>query len=198
MEQKRADEKQRKPERKPAKKGIEEIKKELESCQGLREEYLSGWQRTRADFINYKKEEEQRIKKLLEWEKENLILEILPILDNFELAEKNLTDELKKEQNISKASFHCSLGKESKLSFRSLDAKIEGLKQIKKQMEEFLRIQGVEEIDVLDKEFDPSTSEAIEEIEKQGAQSGFVLSIIQKGYQLNKKVIRPARVKISK
>ena len=152
----------------------EEIKKGLEECQKQKKEYLTGWQRARADFINYKKEEEQRIKKLLEWEKENLILEILPILDNFELAEKNLDDKLKKEQNIA------------------------GLRQIKNQLQEFLRKQGVEEIDVLDKGFDPSTSEAIEEIKKEGAKSGFVLSIIQKGYRLNERVIRPARVKISK
>jgi len=183
--QKNADEKQENIDKKFDKKEGGKIKKELKECENLKQEYLAGWQRARADFINYKKEGEQGIKKLLEWEKENLILEILPILDNFELAEKNLDDELKKEQNISKA------------SFLSLAAKIEGFRQIKKQLEEFLKVQGIEEIDVLGKKFDPSTSEAIEEIKEQDAESELVLNVIQKGYQLNKKVIRPARVKIS-
>lgn len=153
---------------------IEKIKKELKECQELGQEYLTGWQRARADFINYKKEEEERIKRLLEWQKENLILKILPILDNFQLAEENLDEGLKKQQNVS------------------------GLRQIKKQLEEFLKTQGAEELDVLDKEFDPNTSEAVEEIEKKDVQAGIVLEIIQKGYCLNGKIIRPAKVVVNK
>ena len=111
---------------------------------------------------------------MLELEKQELILKILPVLDNFELAEKDFNDKLKKEQDT------------------------EGLKQIRKQLQEFLKTHGVEEINVLNKEFDPNTTEAVEEIEKQDAQSGFVLEVIQKGYQINDKILRPARVKISK
>ena len=67
----------------------EEVKNELGECQKQRDEYLAGWQRARADLLNYKKEEIERIGELIKYVGEEIILKILPILDNFELAEKN-------------------------------------------------------------------------------------------------------------
>jgi len=67
---------------------LEELKKKLEECQQLKEEYLAGWQRERADFLNYRKEEMERIGEIIKYADIGLISKILPILDNFEISEK--------------------------------------------------------------------------------------------------------------
>ena len=151
-----------------------EFKKQLGECQKLNDEYLAGWQRARADFINYKKEEGQKFQELLKYAVESLVLNFLAILDNFEAAEKNLKDERKKEPDI------------------------KGFLQIKKQIEDFLKQQGLEEIETKGEKFNPSFHEAIEGIEKKGSEPGEIIEIVQKGYKLNGKVIRPVKVKITK
>ena len=115
----------------------EYISRELETCQKQKEEYLAGWQRSRADFLNYKKEEMERIGELLKYAGEELVLKILPILDNFEIIEKKLPDDLRKDDNI------------------------KGLLLIKNQLLDFLKSQGVEEIKSQGQKFDPNFHEAV-------------------------------------
>ena len=78
----------------------DEIKKELEAAKAKCEEYLNGWKRERADFLNYKKEEMERIGQLVQYSQEELILKIIPILDNIYLAESHVPEELKTHQWI--------------------------------------------------------------------------------------------------
>ncbi len=153
------------------------------------EEYLNSWKRERADFINYKKEELERIKGVIGYAGEEMILKILPILDNFEIAEKSIPDDLKKDEHI------------------------KGLIQIKQQMLDFLKSQGVEPINVLGEKFDPNLHEAIGETSPsdlsaeasakvealaKGGESGIIVEEIKKGYKINNRLLRPAKVKISK
>jgi len=152
----------------------EDSKEKLKRCEEMRNEYLAGWQRAKADLLNYKKDEAERVGKILKFSAEEMILGILPILDNFNLAEKGLSKELKENEHI------------------------KGILQIKKQFKEILRKQGVEEIKTINEKFDPNFHEAVEEIEKKGFEKGIIVEEIQKGYILNNKVIRPARVKVSK
>ena len=72
----------------------------------------------------------------------------------------------------------------------------QGFIPIKKQIEEFLKKEGIEEIKALGEKFDPATMEIVEEVE--GGESGTVAEEFQKGYTINNKVLRPARVKINK
>ncbi len=153
---------------------IEELKKKLEECQKKRDEYLAGWQRARADFLNYKKEEMERIKEILKYGNENLILKILPILDNFELIEKKLPENLKNDENL------------------------KGVLQTKTQFQDFLKNQGIEEIKTIGEKFDPNFQEVVEEVEVKDKESGTIIEETQKGYILNGKVLRPAKVKIAK
>ena len=74
--------------------------RELEECQKQKDEYLTGWQRERADFLNYKKGELERIGEIIKYGDLGLILKILPILDNFEIAEKKLPENLKNDDNV--------------------------------------------------------------------------------------------------
>lgn len=155
----------------------EDLKKQLEEYKKKSEEYLAGWQRARADFLNYKKEEMERIGEILKYANENFILKILPILDNFEKAAKEIPEDKKKDKFL------------------------EGLLQIKNQLRDFLKSQGVEEIKALGEKFDPNFHEMAEPAAAEvraGKESGIIIEEVQKGYKLPGKVIRPARVKVVK
>jgi len=65
---------------------------ELEICKKQAEEYLNNWKRERADFINYKKDEIKRLEEIVKFGNEALILEIIEILDDLELAAKHRND----------------------------------------------------------------------------------------------------------
>jgi len=151
-----------------------ELKKKLEECQKLKDEYLAGWQRERAELLNYKKEEMERIGELIKYADVGLILKILPILDNFEIAEKKSLENLKNDDNI------------------------KGLLQIKTQLQDFLKNQGVEEIKSVGERFDPNFHEVVEEVETKEKESGIIIEEVQKGYTINGKVLRPAKVKVAK
>ena len=150
------------------------IARELKECQKLKDEYLAGWQRARADFLNYKKEEVERIEEILKYAAEGLILKILPILDNFYLIEKKIPENLKVNENV------------------------KGILQLKTQLQDFLKKLGVEEIKSVGEKFDPNFQEVIGEIEAKDKKPGIILEEEQKGYKLHGKVIRPAKVRVTK
>ena len=147
---------------------VEELKKELETAKSKCEEYLNGWKRERADFLNYKKGEMERIGDLVKYANEELILKIIPILDNIYLAESHVPEELKNHKWI------------------------EGFNQIKNQLCDFLKKEGIEGIETLGKKFDPTVMEAVE------GDGDTVAEEVQRGYTMNGKIIRVAKVKISK
>jgi len=137
---------------------------EIEELKAKCEEYLNGWKRERADFLNYKKEEMERIGQMIKYANQELILKILPILDNFELAEKHIADE--------------------------------GISQIKKQLSDLLAKEGIEAIKTMGEPFDPNTMEAVGEAE--GGEEGTIAEEVLRGYTMHGKVIRPAKVKVTK
>jgi molecular chaperone GrpE len=153
-------------------KTIEELNKEIEGLEQKKEEYFSGWQREKADFINYKKQEFERLKGTLCIAKESVFEEVIPVLDSFRLAEKAISEEDKSNKSIT------------------------GLLMIKKQLEGALKALGLEEIESIGKKFDPNLHEAIEETE--GGEPGSIVEEIEKGYSYNGKVLRPSKVKVGK
>jgi len=137
------------------------------------QEYLENWKRERASFLNYKKQEAERVSELMKFANQGLILDILDILDNIYIAEKKLPKDLEKNEWV------------------------KGILNIKNQILEFLKNQRVEQIDCLKKDFDPNFHESVEMAESD-SKSGTIIKEFKKGYILNSKVIRPARVKIAK
>ncbi len=160
--------------KKPVSKKIKELEKKLEECEKEKQEYIEGWQRAKADYLNSRRNDDIRMKEIIKNSNEELILNILPILDNLELAEKNLPENLKENDFV------------------------KGVIQIKKQFQDVLKNEGVEEIKSCGENFDPNLHTAVEEIEKKDAESGTIAEEIQKGYTLNGKVIRSSRVKTIK
>jgi len=155
---------------------IEEIKKQLEEAEKKAAEYLAGWQRARADLLNYKKEEMERMGELIKYSAEEFILKLLPVLDSFNLAVKQ--DE----------------------------KSAEGFMQIKKQLEDLLKNFGVEELKTIGEKFDPNFHEVIEETEAKGngstsspqVEPGTIMEEVQRGYIINGKLLRPAKVKVAR
>jgi|SRR3989338_8955807 len=136
------------------------------------DEYLNNWKRSAADFINYKKDEMERAGLLVGYTKEDIIHKILPIFDSFYLAEKEISEEFKNSEWF------------------------KGFLQIKKQIEEFLKKEGIEEIKTVGEKFNPEVMEVIEQIE--GDKPDMVVEELQKGYKMEEKIIRPAKVKVTK
>jgi molecular chaperone GrpE len=150
----------------------EEPNKELEELKQKKEEYFAGWQREKADFLNYKKQEFERLKGTLCIAKESVFEDIIPVLDNFRLAEKAISEEDKNNKSVI------------------------GLLMIKKQLESALKALGLEETESIGHKFDPSLHEAVEEIE--GGEEGVIVEEIEKGYSYNGKILRPSKVKVGK
>jgi len=149
-------------------------KDKLKEYESLKNEYLACWQRERADFINYKKNELVRMSELVSYANIDLILKILPILDNFELVEKKMPKELKGDKNV------------------------KGLLQIRLQIKDFLKNQKIKEIESVGQKFNPNFHEAIGEVKAKGRESGIIIEEVEKGYRVGERVIRIAKVKISK
>ena len=131
--------------------------------------------RSKAEFINYRKRLEEEQSRLLKYCNEDLIKEVLPILDNFERAIK--MDDTNLDDEVSKF--------------------LSGFKMIYCNLVNILKNNGVIEIDGNNKPFDPTYHEAIMTEKRDGVQPGMVLEVLQKGYILKDKVIRPAMVKVS-
>ena len=152
---------------------------ELSECVKKRDEYLAGWQRARADFLNYKKEEADKINSLAFFARAEVILNILEVLDTFDKAKQETGAMLEKHP--------CP----------DLKGMREGFLQVGKQMRDVLKKYDIEEIKTIGEKFDPELAEAIEQIESD-AGTGIIVEEIQKGYKIAGKVLRPAQVKVAK
>jgi len=146
--------------------------KEFEKLKHERDEYLDGWKRAKADFLNYKKEESMRMQIMTEYTERDLLIKILPILDGVERAMKEIPEKQRKGEVY------------------------KGFLQIVSLWQKFLKNQGIEEIEAIGKQFDPEVHEAVEEVE--GEESGVVVEEAEKGYMKNKRVLRVAKVKVTK
>lgn len=145
---------------------------ELAKTQQERDEYLQGWQRAKADFINYKKDETKRLEEFGRYQAERMLTEFLTVVDSFDLAIATM----EKSGVVDK-----------------------GITMIRGQMEDMLRRRGVTRISVVPGDvYDPNIAEAITEAPSDSIPEGNVVEEIESGYRFEEKVIRPARVKVSK
>ena len=151
-----------------------EIEVKLDECMREREEYLDGWKRAKADLINYKNEETERMARVVEYRENEIASEIIGISDSFRDAEKGIPEERIEGDEV-----------------------IKGLLRIKGNLDGTIRKMGLEEIASVGKEFDPNFHEAVELVDAEG-ESGTVVEEVSKGYMRTGRVIRPAKVKVIK
>lgn len=151
---------------------IEKLQKELEECKKQSEEYLAGWKRAKADYLNFKKENEEASAELKSWMAKIFLMPLLNIMDSFDKAFAAIPENLKN------------------------DAWASGIAGIKKQLEDYLKMQKVEAMVAVGEKFDPLKHEAIESVD--GGESGKIAEEVQKGYLIDGEVLRPAKVKVFK
>lgn len=137
-------------------------------------EYLSGWQRARADLDNYRRrvlldQENQRLQA-----KRQLINDLIPLIDNFRAITVHLPVDLKDNDWV------------------------QGVLHVARQLELLLNQFGVVSINQLDQPFDPRLHEAVATVQDQSKSSGSIVAILQSGYKIGDQVIRPAKVKVAK
>ena len=147
------------------------LEESLKKIKELEEEVL----KAKADNINYRKRKDEEVSRMLEFANEDIVKDILPSIDNFERAinldDENLDDELSKF--------------------------LAGFKMIYCHLVDVLEKYDVKAIDDKGKEFDPKLHQAVLTEKVEGMEPGMVVEVMQKGYMLKDKVIRPAMVKVS-
>jgi len=165
---------------------LKSLQKELAETREEAQTNLSGWQRSQADFENYKKRKENESKELIEFAREVTVAKLLPTLDSLEQAIRHMPHK-QAEDGV-------------ELSPEEFQKKYEqwasGAEGLVNQLDKVLAELGVKKIEAVGKRFDPNFHEAIQEVP--GDEDGIVMQEFVTGYELNGKVIRPSQVSISK
>jgi molecular chaperone GrpE len=155
----------------PATSRTAEAEDSLARAERERDEYLDLARRTQADFENYRKRAAKEAAAAGERAKSGLVRELLPIVDNLERA---LASADESEQHLA-----------------------EGVRLVHSELIAVLERNGVEQFDPSGERFDPGEHEALSMRPQDGAESGLVLDVVEKGYRANGTVLRPARVVVS-
>lgn len=156
----------------------EDISEEI-SVEDLKKQADDRYARLMAEFQNFKKRSAKEKQDIHSYANEKIIKDLLDVLDNFERAislMNNGNDDIKSDEN---------------------DAMQEGISLIFNQLLEVLTKAGLEEIEALGQEFDPKFHHAVLNEPSDEFKSGEVSKVLQKGYKLNDRVIRPAMVVVS-
>ena len=151
-----------------------ELIEKLKAAEESARKYLDLYVRTQAEMENLRKRLQKEKEDFLKFANESLIKELLPVVDNLENALKHAHDE------------------------NSVEALREGIELTLKGMKDALSKAGVEEIKALGEPFDPNYHHAVSQEETDEVEPGTVVQVLQKGYTLNKRLLRPAMVVVSK
>lgn len=146
---------------------------ELDAARSKAQEYFDGWQRERADFVNYRKRVERDLRDLQQTAAADTLQSLLPILDDFERATASVPEDLRQQPWL------------------------EGIIAIQRKLQKVLEDQGITALDPVGEVFDPSLHEAIATDASTDVPSGHVTATLQKGYLHGDRVLRPALVRVA-
>jgi molecular chaperone GrpE len=145
-----------------------DLEARLAEAEAKRDEYLALAQRVQADFENYRKRAIRDQERLVAHAHERLVRELLPVLDDL-------------ERTLEAAERH----EEAAL--------VDGVRLVERSLRKALEKEGLIEIDANGR-FDPHVHEAVLAQSREGAEPGMVVEVLQRGYRVGDKVVRPARV----
>ncbi len=149
---------------------VAELEKQLAETQAQAAEYKDGWQRSLADFQNYRRRVESEKAETYQNAVGSIIKRYLPILDDLERA----------------------------LSARPADLGwVDGIELIYRKLKSILEAEGLKRIEAEGQMFDPNFHEAIMQEPSESHESGQVIAVVQNGYTLGERVIRPAQVRVA-
>jgi len=149
---------------------VELMKRQLQEAQTKLAESLDGWQRSMADFQNYKRRVDRDYEMVRASMKGDIIKKVLPVLDDLERALQNRPAD---------------------------EAWAGGIELIVRKFQNLLDGEGVKRIDANGAAFDPAFHEAISHEPSEEVESGHVIAVVQNGYMLGERVIRPALVRVA-
>lgn len=152
----------------------ENVSKELDACKASMKEWQEKCMRLSADFENFKRRTANEQKIWAELVQLDLLTQLLSIVDNFDRAMEH------KEQP----------------SEQEMASWVDGIAMIYNDFVEFFKKVGVKEVSY--DEFDPTYHEALMQVDSDEHESGQIVAVVQKGYMLNDRVIRPAKVSVAK
>lgn len=153
---------------------VKKLREKIKKLEEKAQEYLTGWQKERADSINLKKRLEEEKKDFAKFAKEDIATEIIPVLDSFESAFKNKEAWEKVDKN-----------------WRV------GVEYIHTQLVNVLGNHGVSIINPIGQLFDPQRDEAVETLEVDKKEDDHkVVEVVSVGYKLQDKIIRAPKVKV--
>jgi len=135
--------------------------------------YKSMAQRAQADLVNYRNRATQEIEETKRIVQFGLLSRFISVVDDLERAMENLPEEAQEEWS-------------------------EGVALVLRNLEKILELEGVAQIESLGKPFDPREHEALLYEENTEIEDGLIVNVIQQGYRLNERIVRPARVVVSK
>jgi molecular chaperone GrpE len=151
---------------------IEQLERELAETKAKSEEHLYNWQRSAADFSNYKRRTDEERAQLGQFSTAILIGRLLGVLDDFDRALENVPPE-------------------------AHDAWIEGVKLVERKLRGVLESEGVTPIEAVGQTFDPNLHEAVAHEESTEHADNQVIGEVQRGYRLHDRVIRPSLVRVA-
>lgn len=154
---------------------IKNLKKQLAETKKEKTELLTELQKAKADFINMRKRDEEGNKQFVKYAKEGVISDIVPVLDSFDMAmgNKEAWEKAPQEWRV-------------------------GVEYIANQLISALEQNGLEPLNPVGDDFDPAIHEALEMVAVEDKkQDGKIIDVVQKGYKLADKMIRPAKVKVA-
>ena len=156
------------------KKTLKKLREDLKEARKQKEEYLTGWQKERADFANYKKDEQARKAAFSEAVQERMLSRFISILDSFNMAMGNRDTWEKVDKNWRMGVEHIAT-------------------EAKKIFEEF----GVKEIGKVGETFDPNIHHSINLVPTEKKEDDHkIAQVVQKGYQMGPRTLRPASVNV--
>lgn len=158
----------------PAEADQPQLLAELEELRAKADEYLDGWQRARAEFANYKKRIEREQEEARGRAAAALLTKILPVDDDLQRALRERPDG------------------EATRSWA------EGIELIQRKLAALLESEGVEVISAEGATFDPALHEAVTYEMSPDHTEGQIIEVIQQGYRLGERILRPARVRVAK
>jgi len=159
----------------PADPAEEAANEQLDETAAKANEYLAGWQRAQADYANLKKDVERMREEMAKYACAGLIEKLMPVMDGF-----------------AKAAAHAP---------ETADEKViqwtQGIGHVQVQLEKVLADAGLAIIDDANVPFDPMVHEAMLREHREGAPPDTVIEILEPGYMIHDRVIRPAKVKVA-
>jgi len=153
---------------------IEELEAQLAMAQSRVEEAEAGWQRARADFANLKRRHEEERADLAASASDRLLLRVLELADDFDLAVEHVPEDVR------------------------ATAWVEGIGAIDRKLRALLEGEGIQPMGTAGEPFDPHTQQAISYEDDTSVPDGTVTRVLQRGYTVRDRVLRPALVAVAR